>query len=242
MRTDHAPDSMRSIDVPARSPSTRRIFMAMLPAAGNCAEDFRKQGIIDALHRLGLPIDVTAIDASMDCYLDGRMALRLKQQVVEKARAQNYSAIWLMGISLGGMGALACESECGRDVTGVILLAPFIGVRGLIAEVSRAGGLDHWQPGAIGVDDEERRLVAWLKAYRADVPGATRIYLGYGSEDRYARASRMVSERLPPQRVFSLSGGHDWPTWTRLWERIIDEPSLFQEGPGGPLGELEGAA
>jgi hypothetical protein len=25
--------------------------------------------------------------------------------------------------------------------------------------------------------------------------------------------------------VISMTGGHDWPTWRRLWRRILDETS-----------------
>ena len=113
----------------------------------------------------------------------------------------------------------------------LILLAPFLGVRGTIAEVMRAGGLAGWQPGAIKPDDDERRLLAWLKAYAPAAPASPRIYLGYGTEDRFAPASQLMAERLPPAQVVATPGGHDWATWLRLWRRLLNQDLFGDRQP-----------
>jgi len=115
-------------------------------------------------------------------------------------------------------------------VEGVILLAPFLGTRGLIAEVVRAGGLDRWQSGNIESNDEERALLAWLKEYRADKPESARIYLGYGRGDRFSPASEMLAQRLPAERVVIMEGGHDWPTWARLWKHLLERDLFLARG------------
>jgi hypothetical protein len=198
-----------------------RVTLLMLPAAGGRAEDFVERGFVGCLRRRGLPVDVLAVDARFDDYLEGAIAGRIESEVVQPARAGNAQKIWLMGISLGGLGALA-HARAHGGVEGVVLLAPFLGSRGLVAEVTRAGGLAQWQPGTRAPDDPERLMLEWLGRYRAGDPAAPRIYLAYGAQDRYAPASAMLEPQLPREHVVSLPGGHDWATWLALWERLLD--------------------
>lgn len=220
---------MHAIFDMAPGDGANRSLLVMLPGATDRPEDFVEQGFIQAVRARSVPIDVVAVDAHMDYYLDHSVVERLETDVIAPARAKGYVRIWLMGISLGGMGALAYARRHEMDVAGVILLAPFLGTRGLIAEVVRAGGLDRWQSGKIESNDEERALLAWLKEYRADKPGSARIYLGYGKGDRFSSASEMLAQRLPAERVAIMEGGHDWPTWIRLWKHLL-ERDLFVAG------------
>jgi len=206
-----------------------RTLLVMLPGATHRPEDFVEQGFIQTLRVSSASIDVVAVDAHMDYYLEHSVVERLETDVIAPARAKGYMRIWFLGISLGGMGALDYARAHERDVEGVILLAPFLGTRGLIAEVVRAGGLERWQSGEIASNDEERVLLAWLQEYRADKPGSARIYLGYGRGDRFSPASEMLAQRLPAERVVIMEGGHDWPTWARLWKHLV-ERELFLAG------------
>ncbi len=48
------------------------------------------------------------------------------------------------------------------------------------------------------------------------------LHLGFGTEDRFAAAHRLLAALLPVERVAMLGGGHDWPTWEALWECMLD--------------------
>jgi pimeloyl-ACP methyl ester carboxylesterase len=200
----------------------QRTLLVALPGAGDCAQDLIDQRFVRMLRERRLPVDVFAVDVPMDDYLERKVVRRMADEVIAPARTAGWNSIWLMGISLGGMGALAYARERPQDIAGVIVLAPFLGTRGLIAEVARAGGLDRWHPGVIPDGDEERHLVAWLKHKTTDDFETPPVYLGYGHEDRFAAASQLLSQRLPEERVVVLPGGHDWPTWLALWCRILD--------------------
>lgn len=213
---------MRAIRDLAPVAEEDRILLVMLPGVSDVPEDFVKHGFVEAIRNRGLPVDVVAADAHMEYYVEHSVIDRLAADVIAPARKQGYARIWLMGISLGGFGSIAYVCEHPAEIDGVILLAPYLGSRGLIAEVGRAGGLSGWQPGEILRDDEERRVIAWLKEYRAKDPGFPAIYLGYGSHDRFIEAAEMLAQRLPAERVVTVKGGHDWPTWTRLWARVLD--------------------
>ena len=215
-------------DAPAAEEG-ERILLIMLPGAGIEPKDFAAHGFVHAVHGRRLPVDVVAAGPSLDLYLDGTVAERLQRDIVSPALARRPARLWFLGISLGGMGALLYACARAASVEGIILLAPFLGTPGLIAEVARAGGIASWQPGDVAANDSERKLLAWLKAYRAGAPGQPRLYLGYGRDDRFARGHALLAEHLPPRFVEIAEGGHDWPTWTTLWQQILDR-NPFADG------------
>lgn len=199
-----------------------RIALVMLPGARDRAQDLIEQGFVRALRKRGLAVDAVVVNAHFDHYLERSVVAQLEQDVIAPLREGGLARIWLMGISLGGMGALSYAREHADAIEGVILLAPFLGSRGLIAEITRAGGLRHWQPGTITPDDDEGLLLSWLRQYRSGDPALPRICLGYGTEDRYAPASMMLACQLPDRQVVTEPGGHDWATWLKLWDRLLD--------------------
>ena len=122
---------------------------------------------------------------------------------------------------------MICATQRSSEIEGIFLLAPFLGTRGMIAEVVAAGGLNLWHAGEIGNRDHERALLVQIRhaLLAADKPPV--IFLGFGTEDRYCGASRVLAELLPPERVVVSSGGHDWETWKRLWGIILDKQPFF---------------
>ena len=129
--------------------SAGRIMLVMLPGVRDRPQDLVQHGFIRALRERGLPVDVVAADAHMDYYLEHKVIERLAADIITPARTAKYQRIWLMGISLGGMGSVIYALEHPADIEGMILLAPYLGARGTIAEVVREGGLNYWQPGPI---------------------------------------------------------------------------------------------
>ena len=197
-------------------------LLVMLPAAMARPEDLLAQGFVAALRSRRLPLDVAIADAQPDYYLDQGIGERLAADVIAPMRSEGYRRIWLMGMSLGGMGSVACACRDPAEIEGAILLAPFLGTRDRIAQILQAGGLARWQPDAAAPDDEGERLLRWLKHYRADAPGLPALYLGFGRADRYVAASEMLAPQLPPERVAIAPGAHDWHTWLQLWEMLLD--------------------
>jgi hypothetical protein len=115
------------------------------------------------------------------------------------------------------------------DLDGVCLLAPYLGSRILIREIAAASGLAAWAAGPAAESDEERRIWRFIQARhplarRADARPWYRpsLYLGYGREDRFSDAHRLMAEALPAGAVDVVPGGHDFTTWTVLWENFLD--------------------
>lgn len=198
-----------------------RILLLMLPGAKNTPQQLVENGFIRELRERRLPVDVLALDAHVDLYLERADIERVLHHTLDEARAQGYRRIWLLGISLGGSGAMICATQRIAEIEGIFLLAPFLGTRGIIAEVEAAGGLHNWRTGNIGSRDHERVLLEQIRHMTAGANGFPPIYLGYGSEDRYRGASIMLAERLAQPRVSVVPGGHDWDTWILLWRRLL---------------------
>jgi pimeloyl-ACP methyl ester carboxylesterase len=223
-----------------------RALMVLLPGAGDAAGLYARHGFIEEARRAGWPGDLLAVDAYSDLYLDKSALPRLHAEVIAPELAARPRPLWLTGISLGGMGACEYARLHPGDVAGLLLMAPFLAVRGTIAQVTRAGGLAAWQPHPAELQDEERALLHWIKQWpRGKVEGAQvpPAWLGYGLQDRYAPASSLMAACLRDAQVLTAQGGHDWPTWQALWPRLLaaSQPAWPRPAgvPGHPAFHLE---
>jgi pimeloyl-ACP methyl ester carboxylesterase len=207
---------MRSILSAANSRSQAPTQMIWLPGAYHRARDFEQEGFAHAVSQRRKPIDLRFVDLEMRHLNDQETLQRLHSEIVAPARASGAS-IWLAGISLGGLVALDYASSHVDEVDGLCLLAPYLGNRMLINEIAVAG-LAAWEPGALTDSDTERRIWRYIKARSDSRP----LFLGYGQGDRFSRSHDLLAAALPPGSVAVVAGGHEWPTWTRLWEKFLD--------------------
>jgi pimeloyl-ACP methyl ester carboxylesterase len=216
-------------------PATGRTLVVFLPGISSPPREFRDHHYFDEVRRLGWPIDMIAVDAHRGYYDDRSVVDRLREDIVRPARARGYARIWLVGISLGGLGSMLYASQmparnaldAADRVDGIVPIAPFVGSREVIAEVRDAGGLARWNPPLHLADgDWERHLLVWLKSQTADeaVPASERVPMifAWGDSDRFAPSIDLVSAALPADRRITLPGGHDWDAWTPLWRAVLD--------------------
>jgi pimeloyl-ACP methyl ester carboxylesterase len=209
---------MRTLIDSAVHPRVADTRIICLPGAYDSAQDFRTAGFTSAVAQRDLPLDLVYVDLDLE-HLCDRMALqRLRSEVVLPAREAGITC-WLAGISLGGMLALDYAATYPADLLGLCLLAPYLGNRMLTAEIRAASGLAAWDPGELAETDEERRIWRYIKTRRAN---SGPIYMGFGRSDRFAEAHRLLAASLPEGCVDVIEGGHDWPTWTTLWENFLD--------------------
>ncbi|MEB0057107.1 alpha/beta hydrolase [Variovorax sp. LG9.2] len=218
-------------------------LLIMLPGAYSHPDEFVRENFVSAVRERQLAVDIVRVDAHLGYYNKGAVIERLQQDVIAPARARGYKAIWIVGISIGGLGGLIYANAHPVDVTGLVVLAPYLGDRVQSLDVANAGGLVRWQgPLTDPVGDDraggeraqrETALWQWLKAYaRRPLPvDHPPLYLGYGLDDRFAFSHRLLAAALPPERVFTTAGGHDWPEWTRLWRAVL--PTLPLPGCNG---------
>ncbi len=220
--------------------SRHRILFVYLPGNGDSLSAFGDNGLVQAVRSRNLPIDIIAVNAHVGYYINGTIFVRLKQDVIDPAKANGYTTIWLVGNSLGGYGSISYIRQYPGDITGIVLLGPFPGEKKIIREIAKAGGLRMWNPGDPPRDPREawdRELWKWIRdealqkcsSDKAD-RCPSRIYLGYGSGDRFSYGQSLMAQSLPPEHVFEIDGGHNWRTWKKLWNLILDRIEAEAKG------------
>ncbi|HYP64127.1 MAG TPA: hypothetical protein VEQ16_09575 [Acidocella sp.] len=203
-------------------------LLIMLPGAGSNAQDFAANAMIAAAHEAAPDIDIIVAAPDIALYLEDGVTEILHRIVVEPALARGITRIWLLGISLGGMGALLYARAYQQHIEGLFLLAPFLGTKGTVAELTRAGGLLRWSPAGSKATIPEQNLLTWLQSRLTADETAPALYLGYAAQDRFSPAHKMLAACLPPQRVAHIEGDHDWPSWRALWRQLL----AFSSFPG----------
>jgi pimeloyl-ACP methyl ester carboxylesterase len=208
------PPATRPIRTVGWSPAeTRRSdrLLVLLPGRLSPPEEFRSEGMEAVIARTMEPVDQVAVDAHLGYYLGGSFVEILAEDVLLPARRAGFREIWVVGISLGGSGALALVRSRPGLVDGVILLGPYLGSDEVVKRVHLYGrGILSAPPPS---DPKERFFEeswAWLEE---TLPGGPPILLGFGRRDRYAASRRFLASFIPPTRVAEVSGGHDWEAW-----------------------------
>ena len=206
--------------VTGKTPSDSLIIM--LPGGGDEPDDFVRNGFIKAVEDSGIHADIIAVDANLGYYFKRNLLPRLQGDVIIPAREKGYKNIWLLGISMGGLGAMIYAKHHPENISGLIVLAPFVGYPAVIKEISNAGGLSKWSPKEpIDKDDYQHDLWKWLKGYTGPEKNHPRLILGYGDKDKFAAGAALLAQVLPKDQVFIVPGCHDWETWGRLFHLIL---------------------
>jgi len=209
---------MRSLLIPARAGAVAPTRIVCLPGVYQAPEDFLAAGFADVIARRQLDIDLLLVDVELAHLGDSGVVARLRRGAVEPARSLGCRTIWLAGISLGGYLALDYVSNHPGELEGVCLLAPWLGNRQLIAAMADASRPIIGAEGDAGDGDVERRLWHFVRSPRGALP---ELYLGFGHDDRFADAHRLMAHHLTADSVDVVPGGHDWRTWSALWENFL---------------------
>ena len=223
---------LRVIAADAHCASRPDTLLVLLPGSYSLPEDFEREGFVAALRERRIAVDLRLVDAHVAYYRERSIIDRLRADVIAPARAQGYRHIWIAGISLGGLGAMLYAQARPEDIDGIVALAPYLGSRDIAAQIAQAGGLRAWTPadGSPGADDLDGNLWRSLKQRAGAGPDAgspeAPFVLGYGLTDRFVFNDDVLAAALPPSRVFTTDGGHDWPVWKRLWRQLLPTLAL----------------
>lgn len=207
-------DPVPTVKVAGTEPG--RVLVVVLPGFIYDADDLRDEGVADAIHRGWPEADVLLVGATFPYYRTGQLVPQLEKNVIGPALAQGYREIWLAGGSMGGMGVLLYERAHPGQLTGIVLMSPFLGDDDLLDEV-RATGLAHWEPGELSPqmdgDNFARHVWAMIKGWRQHPELARRAWLVCGTDDRLFEDAQLLGPEIPPGQYLTGPGGHNWKYW-----------------------------
>lgn len=212
------------IDTVAREPNPD-LLIVLLTGTYSEPEDFVREGFPAAVRSRGIAAEIAMSGTRAAEVADGSMVAALHDDVIGPARARGRRRVWLAGISLGGLVALAYAARHEPDVEGLVLLSPYPGTREVLREIDDAGGLASWRPEIPADGDLEREAWSWLARRGANPP----VHLYHGTRDRFADGQRRMAGALANRHARTIDGGHDWPAWREAW-------SLFLDAQGETLG------
>lgn len=209
--------------VPGVDPANHALVV-VLPGFIFDAQDLKDKGVADVIHRAWPAVDVELVSATFPYYQSGLLVKRLHEGVIRPAREQGYREIWLIGGSMGGMGVLLYEWAHPGELTGIIMLSPFLGGESTIEEIRKVG-LANWEPGPLGTEmngDNYQRLV-WnmIKGWRSHPDLQRRVWLACGTEDSLYKDVKVLAPEVLPGQYIARPGGHNWTFWIPASEDIF---------------------
>ena len=198
---------------PASAPT-----VALLSGAFGEPEDFLREGFVDAARASGFGAELVLAGLRAGEFADGTVVERIRDDIVAPARARGRRTIWLAGISLGGLAAIAYAARYARELAGILLLSPYPSTRPVLREMALASRSPSALAAISADGDLEREAWLWLLA-RGDARPPVFCY--FTSGDRFAPGQRQLAATLPSSRVHEIDGGHDWPAWRALWTDFL---------------------
>ncbi|GAB3037301.1 hypothetical protein GCM10027285_21140 [Oleiagrimonas citrea] len=196
--------------------ATQRVVV-MLPGRGDDLASLEKRHAAALIQAQWPDADVILTGLTMPFYRQGHAPQRLHDEVIEPLlEAHPKRPVWLLGISLGGMGALLYDRRYPEQAAGLLLLSPYLGDRPIHREIRAAGGLESWRPGPAEPMTEatfQRELWRYLHGW-ADTPHRTRtVWITYGANERFRKPITLLKPVLPQGHLLERPGYHNWNLW-----------------------------
>ena len=196
-----------------------------LRGLGGSVDDFEKYGFVNALQSAYPSIDLVCPDAHYGYYRERSVVQRLYNDVILPARKKGYRSIYLVGVSLGGLGTLLELREHQDDFAGVVLLSPYTGEPEVHAAIESY--LDNEAPAPwrnSDVSDYDRDFYAlwrWMIEHETLLDSG-KIWLGYGEQDRLS-GHELLASLLPVDRVIHQPGKHRAEVFVEIWKAILSK-------------------
>ena len=222
-----ASEPMQALELRMDPYARRECLVVFMPGMLDTPDSYRENGFFDDAARASQRCDLVALDAHFAYYREGTLRDRVDEDVIRLAQARGYEEIWIVGISMGGLGTLMVAQDNPGLVRGVVLLAPFLGDEALV-EAVRDAGLAEWEPPANAdphdADTFDDALWAWLQGYATHPREMPEMYIAVGDDDRLRPGVELLAAELPEGHHGTAPGGHNWVTWRGLFRRLLASP------------------
>ncbi len=216
------------------APRPARRLVVVLPGRADDVAALRASGIVQAVQSAWPDADVMLAGLDLGHYLDGVAERMLHEEVIVPARRRAHAQVWLVGASLGGMGSIMYQRAYPGEVTGMVLLAPYLGDEPMLARIRAAGGIASWEPPskpeAIRRSNFQEELWRHVQGWSRRPEAASKVWLAYGRRDQFRNAMPLLAAVLRPDQVLVRSGGHDWDVWSPATHDVLSRIDRQQGG------------
>lgn len=221
-------EPMLALEVRAEPGVRQRCLFVMMPGMLNLPDEYVRRGFVEDALAASRRCDILAVDAHWGYYRTRTLTRRMGEDVLLLAELRGYEDIWLLGSSMGGMGALLVAQAYPDRVDGVVLIAPYFGDTTVLRSIVDAGGLAEWDGSESS--GTEAALWTWLRGYATHPDRMPALYLGVGDEDGSRLGFDLLAAHLPAAQYGFAPGGHAWATWRVLWRRLLVSPPWDPHG------------
>lgn len=209
------------------APQKAQRLVVVLPGRGDDLGGLSSSGIAQAVQSAWPDADVVLTGLALGYYMQGQAERRLHDEVIAPARKRGYEEVWLVGASLGGMGALMYDRAHPNEVDGIVLMAPYLGEKPLLHEIAAAGGIAEWKPrpapAVVDADNFQYELWRHLQTWSRHPDKAKNVWLAYGDRDRLREAMPLLVPLLRKEQVLVRDGGHAWSVWSPATNDILTQ-------------------
>jgi pimeloyl-ACP methyl ester carboxylesterase len=197
-------------------------LVVFLPGRWSTAGEFEREGFFKIAAERWPDARLVAADLHLGYYKSRSSAKRVHQDIIAPARKSGVTTVRVVGVSMGGLGALIHDLEYPEDIDEIYLLSPFVGEEDVIAEIGAAGGVRQWNGGPETERDFSRKLWRGLETKWLEKGRRPKVKLACGTEDRLAGSNRrFAADFLEQDEVLWQPGDHDWPAWRELFREMV---------------------
>lgn len=171
------------------------------------------------------------VDAHLGYYIEQSLGERVHEDVLIPYSQRGYQKFILVGISMGGVGALKISNDYPDLIEGTVLIAPFLGKKATYQSVGAFGNVHEWRQQLEDPPLLDEEIWTWIDTmYDVDSGLVACTILAYGRRDSFAAAGDVLAKMLPESHIFTGDGGHKWIVWQPLWSDITASPSWLRLG------------
>lgn len=206
------------------APRTGQRLVVVLSGKGDSLGSLQDSGVAEAIQGEWPDADVTLAVLPLPLYEIGEAMPRLRNEIIAPAKGKHYKEIWLVGASLGGMGAILYDTTYPGKVDGIVLLSPYLGDKDIQHEVLDAGGPATWNPGPREKVNEttwQREIWRHIHDWATQPSTNRRVWLAYGEKDKFRDSMDILAPAMAKGHVITEPGKHKWSTWTPLTTAVF---------------------
>ncbi len=218
---------LRSAEIPLGSEyyhyeDSNSTLVVLLHGRGGKATNFVKYGAVEQIRSCHPGVNILGVDSHFGYYRERIIEERLREDIIGPARENGTREVWILGISMGGLGGLVYRQRNPEDIEAVILMAPYLGDWDELSVYleSPISAHDRLDPDFVEI---------WNKL-KDSVNEQPRLTLAYGNADGFNNQHRWLASLIDEERVVSGPGGHNWKAWQPLMPEILQRSGLCARG------------